>query len=144
MTPLVAGTTGRSEGQSATRVLVVDDSDQLVGLVGAWLEDAGYIVATATTGSRALAASVAEAPDVVLLDLILPPPDGFTICEVLQRRPRPPAIIVMTGIIDPMRLHRAEGLGAFAVLHKPLNEEAVLDAVSRARRQRWEDTAAAT
>jgi CheY-like chemotaxis protein len=124
-----------------TRVLVVDDSDQLVELVGAWLEDEGYLVETATSGSRAIAAASAVPPDVVLLDLILPPPDGFALCETLQRGPRPPAIIVMTGLTDPVRLRRIDGLGVFAVLRKPLEQEAVLDAVSRARRRRWEATA---
>jgi CheY-like chemotaxis protein len=132
------GLTGRQKGSSPTRVLVVDDSDQLVELVGAWLEDEGYVVATATSGSRAVAAAAAAPPDVVLLDLILPPPDGFALCDLLQRRSRPPTIIVMTGLADPVRLRRIDDLGVFAVLRKPLTQEAVLDAVSRARRQRWE------
>src|SRR5262245_29420616 len=75
MTHLVG--TARSEGAARTRVLVVDDSDQLVELIGAWLEEEGYLVETATSGSRALAAAAAAPPDVVLLDLILPPPNGF-------------------------------------------------------------------
>src|SRR4051812_24832337 len=139
MRHLTAGTTGRVQGRAPTRVLVVDDSDQLVGLIGAWLEDEGYLVTTATTGSRAIAAVAAESPDIVLLDLILPPPDGFIVCAVLQRAARPPVIIVMPGLTDPVRLHDADLLGAFAVLHKPLAEAAVLDAVSRARRRRWEE-----
>jgi CheY-like chemotaxis protein len=140
MTHLTAGTSGWAKGAAPTRVLVVDDSDQLVELIGAWLEEEGYLVATATTGSRALAAVAAETPDVVLLDLILPPPDGFSLCSLLQRGPRPPVVIVMTGVSDPVRLRRVDGLGVFAILQKPLTEEAVLDAVSRARRRRWEET----
>jgi len=138
MTQLTVPPARRSDGTSATQVLVVDDSDQLVGLIGAWLEDEGYLVETATSGSRAIAAAASVPPDVVLLDLILPPPDGFALCDLLQRGPKPPAIIVMTGVTDPVRLRRIDGLGVFAVLRKPLLQEAVLDAVSRARRQRWE------
>jgi CheY-like chemotaxis protein len=141
MTCLTAGATGRDVGATPTRVLVVDDSDQLVGLVGAWLEDEGYLVTTATTGARAIAAVEAERPDVVLLDLILPPPDGFVLCEMLRRGPRPPAIIVMTGITDVTRLRQIDGLGVFAVLHKPLMQETVLDSVSRARRRGWQASA---
>jgi len=138
MTHLSSAAAGRTEGAASTRVLVVDDSDQLVGLVAAWLEDEGYLVETATSGTRAIAAAEAVPPDVVLLDLILPPPDGFTLCDVLQRGLRPPTIIVMTGMTDPVRLRRIDGLGVFAVLRKPLLQEAVLDTVSRARRRRWE------
>jgi CheY-like chemotaxis protein len=140
MTYLTAGAAGRTRG-AETRVLVVDDSDQLVGLLAAWLEDEGYLVSTATTGTRAAAAAAAESPDVVLLDLILPPPDGFTLSEMMQRYPQPPIIIIMTGISDELRLRRLDGPGVFAVLQKPLTQEMVLDAVSRARRQRWETTA---
>jgi CheY-like chemotaxis protein len=137
----LTGATGRDVGAAPTRVLVVDDSDQLVELVGAWLEDEGYLVTTATTGARAIAAVEAEPPDVVLLDLILPPPDGFVLCETLRRGPRPPAIIVMTGITDVTRLRQIDGLGVFAVLHKPLTQETVLDSVSRARRRGWQASA---
>jgi len=140
MTHLAPNSAGRVEGTVPTRVLVVDDSDQLADLVGAWLEDEGYLVATATSGSRAIAAAAAAPPDIVLLDLILPPPDGFTLCRLLQRGTRPPSIIVMTGVTDAVRLRQIDGLGVFAVLHKPLLQETVLDAVSRARRRRWEDT----
>jgi DNA-binding response OmpR family regulator len=138
MTQLTTGTAGRMAG-SSTRVLVVDDSDQLVALVGAWLEDEGYLVATATTGSRAIAAAAAETPDIVLLDLILPPPDGFTLCRTLQHGSQPPVVIVMTGLLDQVRLRQVDGLGVFAVLQKPLSQEGLLDVVSRAQRQRWED-----
>jgi CheY-like chemotaxis protein len=77
-----------------------------------------------------------ESPDIVLLDLILPPPDGFTVAEALQRRSQPPLIVVMTGVADPLRLRRIEETRVFAVLPKPLTQEVVLDAVSRADRAR--------
>ena len=133
---LTAGTSGRMDGPR-TRVLVVDDSDQLVGLVGMWLEDEGYGVVTATSGRAALESAAMNHPDIVLLDLIIPAPDGFAVCDTLLRLPRPPEIIIMTGMSDPVRLRIAEDLGAFAVLRKPLTQEGLLDVVSRARRHRW-------
>jgi CheY-like chemotaxis protein len=146
MAHLTAATAGRLPGQAQTRVLVVDDSDHLVSLVSGWLEDDGYAVTTATTGTRAIAAVAAESPDIALIDLVLPPPDGFALCVMLRRVPRPPVIVVMTGMLDDVRLRQIDGLGVFAVLRKPLTEETVLDAVSRARRKRWEEAprAAAT
>jgi two-component system, OmpR family, KDP operon response regulator KdpE len=139
MMDLTSATNGRVEGSAtATRVLVVDDSDQLVELVGAWLEEEGYLVETATSGSRAIAAAAAAHPDIVLVDLIPPPPDGFVLCDLLQRGPRPPVVIVITGMTDALRLRRIDELGVFDVLPKPLTQPVVLDAVSRARRWRWE------
>lgn len=131
MTYLAIGSS--SHRGAPARVLVVDDSDQLVTLVAAWLEDEGYLVTTATTGARAIAAVAAGMPDIVLLDLILPPPDGFALCQLFQSAANPPVVIVMTGVSDPARLRQLDGLGAFMVLQKPLNEDVVLDAISRAR-----------
>lgn len=136
MVHLTAGTSGRTDGPP-TRVLVVDDSDGIVSLIEMWLETEGYAVATATSGRQAIESVGANDPDVVLLDLIIPPPDGFTLCHALLRRPKPPQVIVMTGVTDAGRLHEVENEGVFCVLHKPLTEEGVLDAVSRARRRRW-------
>jgi CheY-like chemotaxis protein len=139
MVHLTAATSGRSQ-TPRTRVLVVDDSDQLVGLVGMWLEDEGYDVITATSGSQALENAAIHHPDVLLLDLIIPAPDGFAVCQALRRHARPPEIILMTGMSDPARLRKAEDLGVFALLHKPLMQDAVLDVVARARGRRWSET----
>lgn len=143
MIHLTAATSGRVQTPQ-TRVLVVDDADMLVTLIETWLEDEGYDVATATSGRQALDALDTHDPEIVLLDLILPPPDGFTLCEVMRRREQPPEIIVMTGLNDPLRVHEIEGPHLFALLHKPLTQEAVLDVVSRAQRYRWERVGKAT
>ena len=136
MVHLTAGTS-RPAQSPQTRVLVVDDADMLVTLIETWLEDEGYSVATATSGRQALESLETHDPDIVLLDLILPPPDGFVLCDIMRRRERPPAIIVMTGLNDPLRVHEIDGPNLFALLHKPLTQETVLDVVARARRQRW-------
>lgn len=118
------------------QVLVVDDSDQLVALVAMWLADEGYAVLTATTGREALDLAGVHQPEIVLLDLVMPPPDGFDVCEELRRQPRPPEVILMTGISDPLRLHRAADLGVVALLRKPLTVESVVDAVATAAKLR--------
>jgi len=141
VTHLTAATTGRLPGATPRmRVLVVDDSDQLVELIAAWLEGDDYEVWTATTGSGAIEEAAAHSPDIVLLDLIIPPPDGFAVCERLMEQPHPPVIVLMTGTSDPLRLQTAQECNVFAFLLKPLTEEVVLDAVSRARRRRWQET----
>jgi len=119
-------------------VLVVDDSDQLLGLIGMWLEDEGYSVFTATSGAQALNSIAEDHPDILLLDLIIPAPDGFGVCQALRRHANPPEIILMTGMSDPTRLRRVEDFGIFALLRKPLTQETVLDVVARARSRRWD------
>lgn len=120
---------GPHTGREAVRILVVDDSDSLVGLIEAWLEDEGYSVVCAGSGRQALEAAAVYHPDIVLLDLILPPPDGFAVCEAL-RSVGPPQIILMTGLSDPDHMRRALDLGVVALLRKPLTREAVTGAVT--------------
>lgn len=111
------------------KVLVVDDSNELVGLLSAWLEDEGYLVFAAMSGAQALDAAETHEPDVVLLDLVMAPLDGVAVCEALQHRGRPPEIILMTGISDPGRLRRVDDLGGLVMLRKPLTHELVVNAV---------------
>jgi DNA-binding response OmpR family regulator len=122
------------DAHAPMKVLVVDDSNDLVQLVASWLEDAGYIVATATSGMQALDIVQSHDPDIVLLDVVIPPPDGFAVCESLRHREHPPEIILMTGLIDPLRLRRAGELGV--VLRKPFTSEVVVKTVREAALRR--------
>ena len=123
-------------GRAPLKVLVVDDSFELLGLIAAWLEQEGFVVFTATSGVEALDIAQSHEPDVVLLDVVIPPPDGFAVCESLQHRACPPEIILMTGISDPIRLRRVDDLGGLVLLRKPLTNEALVEAVRRAGRRR--------
>jgi CheY-like chemotaxis protein len=120
---------------AALRVLVADDSDALVGLIGMWLTDEGYQVATATSGRQALDVAAVHRPDIALLDVVMPPPDGIAVCEALQRQTCPPEVILMTGISDPVRLRRAGEMRFVELLRKPLTGEAVLAAVAAAAKR---------
>lgn len=66
------------------RVLVVDDEDNIVFLVRTALELAGYEVEAATSGTDALAAVKSFGPDIVVLDVMLPDLDGFTVLRRLR------------------------------------------------------------
>jgi CheY-like chemotaxis protein len=125
----LSGREGPRSRRGSVRVLVVDDSKDLTGLVSIWLEDEGYAVVTATSGREALDAASVYYPDIVVLDLIMPPPDGFAVCEALRNQ-LPPQMILMTGLSDADHVRRALDLGVVALLRKPLTREAVLEAVT--------------
>ena len=129
-------TSAREGGGTPVQVLVADDSDQMVGLIASWLEDEGYAVVTATTGRQALDAAAVHLPDVAVLDLIMPPPNGFEVCNKLMSLQPPPEVILMTGISDAAHLDRVTDLGAVTLLRKPFEAATVVAAVASAVRKR--------
>src|SRR2546426_6840379 len=67
------------------RILVVDDDRDSVDLLSQWLTMGGYEVTTAATGQEALRRVPADRPDLVLLDLLIPPPDGLQVMRAIKR-----------------------------------------------------------
>jgi CheY-like chemotaxis protein len=112
----------------APRVLVADDSPEMLGLLAAWLEDEGCVVIAVGSGREALDATIAYRPDVAFLDIVLPPPDGIQLCVMLTRRPGP-AVVLMTGMSNPDRRRVAES-GALLLLQKPFPRETVINALT--------------
>src|SRR5258708_9380923 len=69
------------------RILVVDDDPGVVELICFNLEKAGFAVETAGDGVAGLKKARAKVPDAILLDLMTPELDGFSVCEMLRRDP---------------------------------------------------------
>ena len=83
------------------RVLVVDDESDFIQLLKYNLEHQGFDISTATNGVEALNMARRELPDVVLLDLMLPDLDGFSICEILRSQPSTSKIpIIVVSALD--------------------------------------------
>jgi DNA-binding response OmpR family regulator len=73
-------------GLTVARVLVVDDEPEIVRGLTDNLTFEGYQVLAATDGASALALAAREAPDLILLDIMMPPPNGWDVCRELRRR----------------------------------------------------------
>src|SRR6476619_5786398 len=69
------------------RVLLVDDEDEFLELTKEILEGSGFIVECARAAGEAVARAVANPPDVILLDILLPGCDGLEILETLKSEP---------------------------------------------------------
>jgi DNA-binding response OmpR family regulator len=78
-------------------VLVVDDEPTIREIVCRYLERAGYRTSLAADGPQAVAVSAEVAPDLVVLDIMLPGFDGLEVMRILHDRPAPrPAVILLT------------------------------------------------
>ncbi len=107
------------------RILVVDDEPDITALVSYHLAKAGYRVTTASTGPEALKAAEEHAPDLVVLDLMLPNLSGYDVLESLRRRPetRDVGVLVLTARKDEADRIKGLSLGADDYLVKPFSPQ---------------------
>jgi two-component system alkaline phosphatase synthesis response regulator PhoP len=106
----------------AHKVLVVDDEEDIVEFVSYNLQLEGYEIFRAGNGMEALNQARKHLPDLILLDLMLPDMDGFSICEILHCQPSTTNIpvIVLTAMAGELsRLHGFE-VGAADYCAKPV------------------------
>jgi DNA-binding response OmpR family regulator len=109
----------------ARKILVVDDEPEIVKLVRAYLEQAGFIVVTAAEGQEALAVFRYEKPNLVILDLNLPGMDGLDVCRALRRSSEVPIIMLTARIEETDRLIGLE-LGADDYVVKPFSPREIV------------------
>ncbi len=102
------------------RVLVVDDEPHIRGFLMLVLEDEGFSVDTATDGCEALTKARASAPDVILLDLIMPTLDGPGFLRECRADPAfgDVPVLLMSAGDQPAEV---DALGAQGVLMKPFD-----------------------
>jgi two-component system nitrogen regulation response regulator NtrX len=115
------------------QVLLVDDEANIRRMLGALLRNEGFNVTEAPNGNAALLLIDEADPDVVLLDLMMPPgPDGLETLTRMRDRGRLAPVIMMSGKAQLTDAVRAVKLGAFQFLEKPLSPEGVLVTVRAA------------
>jgi putative two-component system response regulator len=111
------------------RILIIDDEEANVLLLERLLERDGYTRVMSTTDSTtAVALCAGQPPDIVLLDLHMPSPDGFEVMELLAPwiKERWFPILVLTADITPEATERALSSGARDFVTKPFNGKEVL------------------
>jgi two-component system, OmpR family, phosphate regulon response regulator PhoB len=120
----------------AKKILVVDDDAGLVELICFNLQKAGFATCTAGDGVEALKKVRSLAPDLILLDLMLPELDGFAVCEILRRDAATAAIPIIMLTALSSELSRFAGLdcGASEYITKPFSPRILMARVEEALR----------
>ncbi len=110
------------------RILVIDDDPTISELVSINLEMAGYDVNQAEDGIKGQALALQSPPDLIMLDLMLPKVDGFTVCQRLRRDARTADIPVLMLTALGQIQDKVEGFNAGAddYLTKPFDVEEML------------------
>jgi diguanylate cyclase (GGDEF)-like protein len=104
-------------------ILVVDDDQSLRMLAVRTLTHFDFKLEQAADGEEALAAIERLRPDLVLLDVLMPGPDGFDVCQAIHRLPgfESLPVVMMTARDDVDSINRAYEVGAIDFVTKPLN-----------------------
>jgi CheY-like chemotaxis protein len=113
------------------RVLVIDDEAAIADVLRMLLEFRGHEVFTANDGSRGYATAQRQAPDVIVLDLMMPVMDGFTTLEALRNDERTATIpvVILSALSSNDVKRRCHDMGVRAILQKPYKPEDLLRAV---------------
>ena len=126
------------------RILVVDDDAMNRKLFGAVLTKAGFQVSCVSSGAEALALTAVEAPDLVLLDYMMPEMNGPEVLVRMRAQPRMERVPVFLITASTLDEHIEEGrrAGADDYLFKPLDPQTLRTRVAAALRQVEERRAA--
>src|SRR5947207_8338644 len=118
------------------KILIVDDDRLVADYLEQELEDYGYRTERAGDGVEALEKVASGAPDLILLDVMMPLMDGFTVCRVLKgnEETRLIPIIVMPALDGVEDRIKAVELGADDVLVKPVNQRHLIARIQTAFR----------
>jgi CheY-like chemotaxis protein len=121
------------------KILLAEDEEDIQRLASMCLGRGGeWEVTLADDGEEALALARQERPDVILLDVMMPKLDGFTVCQRLKADPstRNIHVIFLTASAQEAQTQRGLAIGAIGYLHKPFDPlklpQQVMDLVTKA------------
>jgi len=112
-------------------VLVVDDVEKNLQLIGNLLKDKGISITFATNGKQGLMAAKKKKPDLILLDIMMPEMDGYEVCEKLKgnKETKDIPIIFLTAKNEMEDLVKGFALGAVDYITKPFKKEELISRV---------------
>ena len=110
-------------------ILLVDDDRQVVRYLKKGLEENGYNVTATTSGKHAHVVIQEHLPDLLILDLNMPEPDGFDLLKAEHSKFPHLKILAISGYLDGALLKAAKVLGASATLEKPVTAEALAEKI---------------
>jgi DNA-binding response OmpR family regulator len=121
-----------------TKILIVDDDVQVTSLLKKYLSSKNFEIITTNQSSKAIQMANLIHPDLFILDLMMPPPDGFELCTMLRADPnfaKTPILIITAMDISNSK---ATSFGANDYLAKPFNLDEIVSRVNLLLDQNFE------
>lgn len=115
-------------------ILIVDDIQSELELIGRYLTQAGYVVMSASSGEEALRKTTKNKPDAIVTDWMMPNMGGLDICRQLKKNPETADIPLVLCTIKNRDVDRlwAKKQGVKAYLNKPFAQQELIDVVKEA------------
>ena len=126
-----------------TKVLIIEDNDDIRESTSEILELAGYAVIQAVNGKEGVAMAVSELPDLILCDIMMPEMDGYSVLHLLGKNPETSVIpfIFLTAKTDRQDMRKGMEMGADDYLTKPFDDVELFNAIA-VRLQKYQHTKA--
>ena len=107
-----------------SKILIADDNVANVELLDAYLAEFDYAIETAADGAETLEKVASFAPDLILLDIMMPKLSGFEVCEKIKGNPKTKGIMILmvTALSELGDIERAVRAGCDDYLSKPVNK----------------------
>lgn len=112
------------------KILVIDDDSAVTDLLSLLLRSQGFDVTATTNSSEGLSMIRESAPDVVVLDLMMPDMDGWQICKAVREFSQVP-IIILSALNDPSMIASVLDAGADDYLTKPTPSRVLIAHINR-------------
>ncbi len=114
--------------ENMQRILVVDDTQKNIQVIGAILREKDYLISIASSGEMALKTIESTTPDLILLDIMMPGIDGYETCKRIKENPETKdiPIIFLSAITETLDKVKAFELGAVDYVTKPIESKELL------------------
>lgn len=118
--------------KTVKRILLIEDEPEFRQAVRIRLEANGYAMIEADNGLAGLEAARNQAPDLIILDVMLPKMDGFKVAQALKSDPKHKHIplVMLTVMSQAKDLKLGKAVGADAYLTKPFQPQELLDMIA--------------
>jgi DNA-binding response OmpR family regulator len=117
----------RLNARGGMRVLVIDDSSTIVSILRRMLQQNGYLVSEALDAEKGVEAALADPPDLIFLDIVLPGMNGFAVLRALRHDPltRQIPIVMISGNQQATEQFYVQRFGADDFMKKPFGRSEV-------------------
>jgi len=116
----------------AKKILVIDDEFAIAQLIKLYLEDKGYSVNTALSGTEGVKKAKEQKPDIITLDIMMPEMNGFQVMEVLKQDPDTSKIpVILISVVGGPQKERGFRLGAIDFVSKPIEEDKLFNSIKK-------------